>query len=238
MNTKAFAAAVAACNEAGGGKVIVPPGTWLAGPIHLRSNVNLHLESGAEIRFSTDFEDYLPVVFTRYEGIECYNYSPPIYANDCTNIAVTGSGKLNGQGQAWWTKKQKQKEAAQKLHEMTRGVPVKDRIFGRPDAFLRPSFIQFINCRDVLLEGVTVGSGPMWTIHPVYCENVIVRKVTLHTKGPNNDGVNPDSCKNVLIEYCNFDTSDDAIAVKSGRDEDGWRVGRPSENIVVRHCRF
>jgi polygalacturonase len=238
MSTKAFAAAIAACNEAGGGKVVVPAGTWLTGPIHLRSNVNLRLESGAEIRFSTDFDDYLPVVFTRYEGIECYNYSPPIYANNCTNIAITGSGKLDGQGRAWWTNKREQKRSAKELHEMTRGTPVKDRIFGSPDAFLRPSFIQFINCRNVLLEGVTVGSGPMWTIHPVYCENVIVRKVTLHTKGPNNDGVNPDSCRNVLIEYCNFDTNDDAVAIKSGRDEDGWRVGRPSENIVVRHCRF
>ncbi|MHC4624484.1 MAG: glycosyl hydrolase family 28 protein [Planctomycetota bacterium] len=238
LNTKAFAAAIADCAQTGGGRVVVPPGTWLSGPIHLKSNINLHLEKGAEIRFSTNFDDYLPVVLTRYEGIECYNYSPPIYANNCTNIALTGAGKLDGQGRAWWTRKAEQKRSAKKLHEMTRGTPVKDRIFGSPDAFLRPSFIQFINCRDVLLEGVTVSSGPMWTIHPVYCENVIVRKVTLHTKGPNNDGVNPDSCKNVLIEYCNFDTSDDAVAIKSGRDEDGWRVGRPSENIVVRHCRF
>jgi polygalacturonase len=238
MNTKAFADAVAACTAAGGGKVVVPRGTWLTGPIHLKSNVSLYLEKDAEIRFSTNFDDYLPVVFTRYEGIECYNYSPPIYANDCTNIAITGSGKLDGSGHAWWTNRGTQEKSAQKLHEMTRGVPVKDRVFGSTKAFLRPSFIQFMNCRNILVEGVTVGSGPMWTIHPVYCENVIVRKVTLHTKGPNNDGVNPDSCKNVLIEYCNFDTSDDAIAIKSGRDEDGWRVNRPSENVVVRHCRF
>ncbi|MHC4573107.1 MAG: glycosyl hydrolase family 28 protein [Planctomycetota bacterium] len=238
LNTRAFAAAVAACAKAGGGRVLVPPGTWLTGPIHFKSDVNLHLEKGAEIRFSADFDDYLPVVFTRYEGIECYNYSPPIYANNCTNIAVTGAGKLDGQGHAWWHLAKRQKDSTKRLYEMTRTIPVKDRIFGTLDAPLRPSFIQFVDCRNILVEGVTVGSGPMWTIHPVYCENVIVRKVTLRTEGPNNDGVNPDSCRNVLIEYCNFDTSDDAIAIKSGLNEDGWRVARPSENIVVRHCRF
>lgn len=239
MNTKAFAAAIAACAQAGGGRVLVPAGTWLTGPIHLKSNINLHLEKDAGIRFSANFEDYLPVVFTRYEGLECYNYSPLIYARDCTNVAVSGEGKLDGQGKPWWQAREKYKSGAQRLYNMASGaVPVKDRVFGTTDYFLRPSFIQFVNCKNVLVEGLTVGSGPMWIIHPVYCENVIVRNVTLINNGPNNDGIDPDSCRNVLIEYCNFDTNDDAVAIKSGRDADGWRVGRPCENIIVRHCRF
>ncbi|MHC4528233.1 MAG: glycosyl hydrolase family 28 protein, partial [Planctomycetota bacterium] len=238
MNTRAFAAAIAACAEAGGGKVVVPAGDWLTGPIHLKSNINLHLEKGAEIRFSTSFDDYLPVVLTRYEGTECYNYSPMIYANSCDNIAITGSGKLDGQGKAWWPLNARRKDAAKRLYEMTRGVPVKQRIFGSTETPLRPSFVQPINCRNVLIEGITVGSGPMWTIHPVYCENVIIRNITVITKGPNNDGVNPDSCRNVLIEYCKFDTADDAIGIKSGLNEDGWRVGRPCENVVIRNCKF
>jgi len=237
-NTNAFAAAIADCAEAGGGRVRVPAGTWLTGPIHLKSNVNLHLERDAVVRFSTNFEDYLPPVFTRYEGIECYNYSPLIYANGCTNIAITGPGRLDGQGKAWWRLRRKQDDVVRRLHDMTRGIAVTDRIFASEQAPLRPSFIQTVNCRNVLIEGVTVGSGPMWTIHPLYCENVIVRGVTFITRGPNNDGVDPDSSRNVLIENCNFDTSDDAIGIKSGRDEDGWRVGRPCENIVIRNCRF
>ena len=238
LNTQAFAAAIAACAKAGGGTVLVPPGTWLTGPIHLKSNVNLHIRKGAEVCFSTHFDDYLPVVFTRMEGIECYNYSPLVYASNCTNIAITGAGKLNGRGEAWWQWRQQERKAVMRLYEMTRGIPVKDRIFGTERAPLRPSFIQPINSSNVLIEGITVASGPMWTIHPVYCENVIVRKVNIITKGPNNDGINPDSCRNVLIEYCSFDTSDDAIGIKSGLNEDGWRVGRPCENIVIRHCRF
>ena len=237
-NTDAFAKAIDACAKAGGGRVLVPKGTWLTGPIHLKSNVNLHLQKDAVIRFSTDFDDYLPPVLTRYEGIECYNYSPLIYANGCTNIALTGRGKLDGQGKAWWKLTKKQDRSARRLYDMTKGVPVKDRIFATEDSPLRPSFVQMLNCNNVLIEGITVNSGPMWTIHPVYCQNLIVRGITLHTKGPNNDGVNPDSCKNVLIENCNFDTADDAIAIKSGKNEDGWRVNRPSENIVIRNCRF
>jgi len=238
LNTRSFADAIAACARAGGGRILVPAGTWLTGPIHLKSNINLHIEKDAEIRFSTNFKDYLPVVFTRYEGIECYNYSPPIYAKDCNNVAVTGPGKLDGQGRVWWLASNRQ-TAPKILNQLAyQAVPVKNRIFGSKSRFLRPSFIQFVNCKNVLIEGLTVGSGPMWTIHPLYCENVIVRNVTLVTRGHNNDGIDPDSCRNVLIEHCNFDTSDDAIAIKSGRDADGRRVGRPCENIIIRHCRF
>jgi len=237
-NTAAFKAAIDDCAKAGGGTVLVGAGTWLTGAIRLQSNVNLHIQKEAQVRFSADFGDYLPAVFTRYEGTECYNYSPLIYANGCTDIAITGSGTLDGNGKAWWQWRELHRDGPVKLYEMTKGMPVMDRVFADQIPGLRPSFIQPINCRNVFIEGVTVRSGPMWTIHPAYCENVIVRNVTLSTRGPNNDGINPDSCRNVLIEHCNFDTSDDAIAIKSGKNEDGWRVGRPCENVVIRHCRF
>jgi len=238
-NTKAFAAAIKACSEAGGGRVLVPQGTWLTGPIHLKSNVNLHLKEGAVIKFSTDFDDYLPVVLTRYEGMECYNYSSPIYTCDCHDVAITGAGFLDGQGQPWWQAREKYKSGADELYEMAaKGVPVKERIFASTERFVRPNFVEFVNCRNVLVEGITFGSGPMWTLHPLYCENVIVRNVKFVTRGPNGDGIDPDSCRNVLIENCEFDTSDDAIGIKSGKNEDGRRVGRPCENIVLRNCRF
>lgn len=237
MNTKAIASAIAACAKAGGGKVLMPAGVWLTGPIHLKSNINLHIAEGAEVRFSTNFDDYLPVVFTRWEGIECYNYSPLIYANNCTNIAITGTGKLNGQGEAWWNWRMWQKTQLSDLRDAQhKGIPVKDRIYGTEKGALRPPLIQPINCRNVLIEGITATRSPFWVIHPVYCENLIVRKVSVFSHGVNNDAVDLDSCKNVLIEHCFFAVGDDAIAIKSGRDEDAWRVGRASENIVIRHC--
>ena len=182
-NTDAFAKAIAAAVHAGGGRVVVPPGRWLTGPIHLESHVNLEVQAGAEILFSQQFADYLPPVFTRWEGMEVYNYSPLIYAHDCTDVAVTGGGKLDGQGSAWWPWKKKQQAAAKRLYEMVlAGTPVKDRVFGTEAAALRPSFIQTVGCKNVLIEGVTVTNGPMWTLHPVYSENVIIRGVNVVTE--------------------------------------------------------
>jgi polygalacturonase len=236
-NTEAFRQAVQACHEAGGGTVVIPAGAWLTGPIHLRSNVNLHLERDALVRFSTRFADYSPVVFTRWEGVECYNYSPLIYARDGENVAVSGEGVLDGQGQAWWHWKNLQQEAAKTLYDAeSKGVPVDKRVFGTEESALRPQFLQTINCRSVLVEGVTFVNGPMWTVHPVYCENVLVRGITVRTEGPNTDGLNPDSCRNALVEGCAFHTGDDCIAINSGMNEDGWRVNRPCENIVIRNC--
>lgn len=238
-NTLAFRRAIEDCHARGGGTVLVPAGTWLTGPIHLLSHVNLCLEQGALVRFSRQPADYLPAVFTRWEGIECYNYSPLIYARDCENIAISGQGTFDGQGEAWWHWKQLQHQAAKTLYDAeSDGVPVKERVYGTETAALRPQFLQSIGCRNVLIEGVTFLNGPMWTIHPVYCENVLVRQVTVKSVGPNTDGLNPDSCRNVLIEGCSFSTGDDCIAINSGMNEDGWRVGRPCENIVIRHCRM
>jgi polygalacturonase len=189
--------------------------------------------------FSTDFDAYLPVVLSRYEGIELYNYSPCIYANGCENIAITGGGILNGQGKAWWPWKSRCERSVKKMHEMAAAaVPVEKRIFGTAKDGIRPNFIVTINCTNVLMEGFTITNGPMWTIQPIYSENIIIRNVTFKTYGRNGDGIDPDSSRNMLIENCNFETDDDAIAIKSGRDSDGWRVNRPCENIIVRGCRF
>jgi len=239
INTKAFVEAITDCADAGGGKVIVPAGRWLTGPIHFKSNVNLHIEKDSEILFSTDPRDYLPVVLVRWEGIECYNYSPLIYARDCENIAITGEGRINGQGQAWWPMRERQDDAVKRLKDAGRnGRAVKKRVFGTEQDGLRPQLIQPINCRNVLIEGVTIANSPFWNTHLVYCENVIVRGVKFKNPeaGPNADGVDIESCRNVLIDNILADAGDDAICIKSGRDEDGRRVGRPCENIIVQNC--
>lgn len=238
--TKAFADAIAACHKAGGGKVIVPEGVFLTGPIHLKSGVNLHLARGATIRFHTDPRIYLPAVFTRYEGTELMNYSPFIYAFEQENIAITGEGTLDGQAAAgqWHSWKGKFRPAEERLMDMVRrGIPARERVFGEGD-FLRPNFIQPCRSRNVLIEGVRIVNSPMWVIHPLYCTNVIIRRVTVQTEGPNTDGCDPDSCTNVLIEDSHFSNGDDCIAIKSGRDLDGRRVNIPCQNVIVRNCTF
>ena len=236
-STAAIAEAIAACSKAGGGKVIVPAGRWLTGPIHLKSNIHLFLSEGSTLLFSQDFKDYLPVVFVRWAGHECYNFSPFIYARDCENIAITGPGKLDGQGQPWWTwVGDKEKEATQKIYNAEEnGIPVRDRVFGIEGYGLRPEFVSPISCTNVLFEGFTLVDGPFWSVNPVYCQNVIVRNLKIITRHANGDGVNANSCRNMLIEHCYFQTDDDAIAIKSGMNADGRRVNKPCENIVVRH---
>ncbi len=225
------------CNDNGGGVVIVPSGRWKSIPLKLKSNIELKLEKGCVIEFIDDLSAYLPVVFTRWEGMECYNYSPLIYANNCTNVAITGEGTFDGNGSFWWHWKKLQQRTANELcyAEFNR-VDVKNRVYGTEKDALRPSFIQTINCKSVLIEGVTLINSPQWNIHPVYCEDIIVRNVKVISEGPNTDGLNPDSCKNVLIENCFFSTGDDCIAINSGMNEDGWRVNRPCENIIIRNC--
>jgi polygalacturonase len=235
--TNAFRQAITKASAAGGGTVLVPAGRWLTGPIHLASNINLHVAQGATLLFSQDFDDYLPPVLTRWEGQELYGFSPLIYARDCHDVAVTGGGTLDGQGAAWWPWKKTQQESATKLYELVlSGVPTEQRVLANVGG-LRPSFIQTVGCKNVLVEGVTLTNGPFWTIHPVYSENVIVRRVRVQTTGPNNDGCDPDSSRNVLIEDSFFSTGDDCVVIKSGLNEDGWRVAKPSENIVVRRVR-
>ena len=180
----------------------------------------------------------MPVVYSRWEGIECMNYSPLVYAYEQENIAITGKGTLDGRAsdENWWRWKSTQGGDVKMLESYgDKGVPVAERVFGAGKQ-LRPNMIQPYKCRNVLIDGVTIKNSPMWHIHPVLSTNVIVRNVRVVGHGPNNDGCNPESCKDVLIENCSFDTGDDCIAIKSGRNNDGRRVNTPSENIVVKNC--
>ena len=244
--TVALAQAIDACAAAGGGRVVVPAGIFLTGAIHLKSNVELHLAATNSIlKFSTDPNAYLPAVFTRFEGIECYNYSPLIFALGQKNVAITGAGTLDGQADdstwlAWKGRKGggagTQTAARKRLDDMNnQNAPVAQRRFGNGD-FLRPDFIQFQRCENVLIAGVKIRRSPMWEIHPLLCTNVTVRGVDIFSHGANNDGCDPESCRDVLIEKCIFDTGDDCIAIKSGRNNDGRRVGIPSVNLVIRDC--
>jgi polygalacturonase len=252
--TDAFRKAIEACHAAGGGIVAVPADTFLTGAIHLLSNVNLHLMEGAVIKFSTDPEDYLPVVLTRSEGMELYNYSPLVYAFKQENIAITGKGVLDGQAskENWWTWRGREqfgwKEGMPsghdpgsfpRLFEMSEtGVPIEERIFG-DGAYLRPSFIQPYQCQNILIEDVTLINPPMWMLHPVLSENLTIRGVKLFSKGaPNGDGCDPECCRDVLIEECVFNTGDDCIAIKSGRNRQGFEAGIPTENVIIRRCTF
>ncbi len=245
-STAAIAAAIDDCAKKGGGHVVIPAGEFHTGAIRLKSNVDLHLEKGATLLFSTDPKAYLPVVFTRFEGIECYNYSPLIYAYGEKNVAVSGEGILDGQaddtnwlkwkGRKGGTNDQTQNVARKRLDGMNNDdVPVDQRRFGEGD-FLRPNFIQFNRCLNVMVEGVHIRRSPMWEIHPLLCTNVVVRGVDIFSHGANNDGCDPESCRDVLIEKCLFDTGDDCIAIKSGRNDDGRRVGLPSVNLIIRDC--
>jgi polygalacturonase len=243
--TGALTAAIEACHSSGGGRVIVPPGEFLTGPVCLLSNVNLHILAGATLRFSNDPAMYLPVVFTRWEGVELMNYAPLVYAFGQNNVAITGSGTLDGQADAthWWpwkaaTGAESQKpDRARLFQQAAEGVPPERRVYG-DGHYLRPPFIQTYRCRNVLIEGVTIRNSPFWVIHPVFSSNVIVRGVSIVSSGPNNDGCDPESSTDVLIEDTLFDTGDDCIAIKSGRNADGRRLAAPSERIIVRNCRM
>lgn len=242
--TDAIRKATAACYAAGGGRVVVPDGRFVTGAVRLESNVNLHLTDKATLAFTADHREY-PIVFTRWEGVELMNFSPFIYAYGAENVAITGRGTLDGQADAdhWWNWRLasqnnpgRDRAARNRLIEMqAKGVPVAQRVFGEAD-FLRPNFIQPYRSRNVLIDGVTVVNSPMWEIHPVLCESVTIRNVTVRSHGPNNDGCDPESCRNVLIEGCTFDTGDDCIALKSGRNDDGRRLNVPIENVVIRNC--
>ena len=238
----AISQAITAAAALGGGRVVVPAGSFVTGPIRLKSNVELHLEKNATLLFSTNTQLYLPAVFTRFEGIECYNYSPLVVAVGQTNLSITGEGTLDGQADASWltwkggkgTGPHTQTAARARLDKMNNDqVPVDQRRFGAGD-YLRPDFIQFQRCSQVLIEGVKIRHSPMWEIHPLLSTNVIVRGVDIFSHGANNDGCDPESSRDVLIEKCIFDTGDDCIAIKSGRNNDGRRVGVPSVNLIIR----
>ncbi|MFF1399975.1 glycoside hydrolase family 28 protein [Streptomyces sp. NPDC058287] len=238
-NTAALRAAVQAAHAAGGGRVVVPAGTWATGPIHLLSHVELHVAAGATLRFSTNPADYLPTVYSRWQGIELMNYSPLIYAHGQHDIAVTGSGTLDGQASkaTWWGwGSPGGSDFAALEAEANAGVPVEQRDGSK--YHLRPCFVEPYGCERVLIEGVTFKNSPFWHLHPTLCQDVTVRGITVDSDGPNTDGCDPESCDSVLIDDMSFNCGDDCIAIKAGRNTDGRRVNVPCQNIVVQNSTF
>lgn len=228
-------------SKSGGGRVIVPGGVWNTGAIHLRSRVELHLEEGAELRFSQNPREYLPPVLSQRAGIRIYNYSPFIYAFRCHDVAITGHGVFNGQGHAWWPWKFSQPGMKTILVDIPQQrIPLAQRVFGTRRDGVRPVFCQPIECERVLIEGVSFFNSPSWTIQPVACHNVTVRHVTVRNPpspfSHNTDGIDPDACRNVLIDHCDVSTGDDAICLKSGSGPDAWEDGKPCENVVISNC--
>ena len=252
-NQKAINKAIAACNKAGGGKVVVPAGKWNTGAITLKSNVNLVVNKDAELIFAFD-RDLYPLVYTRWEGLDIMNYQPCIYAIDCENIGLTGEGIVNGNGnnERWWYMKGNKHHGyhdgvdewqgtakvgtrAELLKMADNNVPAEKRIFGKGKG-LRPQLVNFVRCNNIIIEGVELLNSPFWVMHPLLCKNVTVRNVKVFNDGPNGDGCDPESCENVLIEGCTFNTGDDCIALKSGRNGDGRRADIPCKNIIIRKC--
>lgn len=252
--TEAIQAAIDHQAARGGGRVIVPSGRFVTGALTLKSGVELHLSApDAVLCFTTRInETHYPMVLCHWEGTPCYNYSPLIYALDAHDIALTGSGMLDGQAsaQAWWSwhhqtenawsrdGENPQEHARMALRDMNaNGVPIAQRRFG-DGHFLRPNFIQLLNCTRVRLSGFTLVRSPMWQVNPVKCQSVTIDGLTLQSYGPNNDGVDPESCDGVLIQHCRFATGDDCISLKSGRDRDGREANLPCRNVVIRHNVF
>ena len=239
-NSQAIAKAIDACNKAGGGRVVVPAGVWLTSAIHFKNNVNLYLEENAVLSFTDNPSDYLPAVMTSWEGMECYNYSPLLYAFECENIAVTGKGTLSPKMDLWkiWFKRpQPHLEALKQLYTMaSTDVPVDKRQMAVGENHLRPHLIHFNRCKNVMIDGFKIRESPFWTIHLYMCDGGIVRNLDVKAHGHNNDGVDLEMSRNFLIEDCSFDQGDDAVVIKAGRNRDAWRLNTPCENIVIRNC--
>ncbi|WP_434036514.1 glycoside hydrolase family 28 protein [Formosa sp. 4Alg 33] len=238
-NALAIASAISEAHKIGGGTVVIPEGEWITKKLHFKSNVNLHLSKGAVLLFSGEPEDYLPAVHTTWEGMECYNYSPLIYAYECKNIAITGEGQLEADMSTWekWFPRPKaHMNSLKHLYNLSaKNSLVEERQMVNDSANLRPQFIQFNRSEHILLEGVTIKNSPFWTIHPYLSKDVVIRNVNVYAHGHNNDGVDPEMSQNMLIEDCVFDQGDDAIAVKSGRNQDAWRLDTPTKNVVIRN---
>ena len=240
----------------GGGTIYFPAGVYLTATIHMKSNITLYVESGAVLRFSDRFEDYLPFVKIRWEGTVMNTLSPLIYAHDAENLTITGRGTLNGNGFKWWSWEKETRElikknggklpALNKLQRMweeaNEDLEISD--YYKPSLerrMFRPPFIQFYECNNVLIENVKIVNSPFWTINPAFCDNVTVHGVTIYNpskdpKGPNTDGINPSSCRNVRISDCFISVGDDCITIKSGRDADGRKYGKACENITITNC--
>ena len=240
MSTKAIQNAIDRMSKQGGGQVVIPAGCWMSGRIELKSNVDLHLSDGAELHFSGDIRDYLPVVFTRDEGIEIMSLGAFIYANGAENIALTGKGRIVGPSTECEIFRINRAKALDIEKIVTPEMPVEMRVFDGKhhggEVFL-PKSVAPIRCKNVLIEGITIERSLYWNVVPQYCENVIIRGVTVNSYGHGRtDGIDIESSKNVLVEYCSLDCQDDCYTMKSGRNGDGLRVNIPTENVVVRNC--
>jgi len=245
-NTESIAAAIKSCANSGGGTVYIPAGTYLTGPIHLVSNLTIHIDSGALLLFKDDFAAYPPVK-TRWSGYECYGFSPLLYGRGLTNVTIRGAGHIDGQGRAWWEVNRILRKGEDYEHPQTRKIAEWNRDFTEPQntnlvewpsQFLRPPLLQLVNCDQVTLDGITLENSPFWNTHFVYCNNVTVHNVKFKNPSdtPNGDGLDIDSCSNVRVSDCHFDVGDDCLVFKSGINEDGRRVGKPTENVTVTNC--
>lgn len=240
-NKKAFDKAMALCKKNNGGTIIVSKGIYkINGPIHFVSNVNLKIEKGAKIKFSDNPKDYLPMVLTSWEGTMLYNYSPLIYANNCSNIVISGEGTIDGEGgKIWKTFKAKENAGKERSREMNHNnTPIVERKFGE-GYFLRPQMIQFLNCKNILVENIRIENSPFWCLHLLKSESITIRGISYKSLNHNNDGIDPEYAKDVLIENVNFNNGDDNVAIKAGRDHEGRsNTATPSENIIVRNSNF
>ncbi|MHC4874689.1 MAG: glycoside hydrolase family 28 protein [Planctomycetota bacterium] len=233
----AVKAAIEKAAQSGGGRVIVPAGYWRCnGPIHLQSGIEIHFSEGAFVKFGTDPSLYLPNVYSRWEGVNLYNYSPVIYGYRLSDVAITGKGIIDGGAEIWSSFRAEQgpdKEIQRSAAE--EGVPVSERQFGEGH-YLRPSMLHLLECEKVLIQDVTLTNSSFWMIHPVYCKHVTLQNTTCDSMFINNDGCDIDSCSEVLIDSCTFRNGDDGIAMKAGRDKDAWDTGIATRNVVVRNC--
>src|SRR5574344_36798 len=238
-NTLAFAKAMEACSKAGGGRVVVPAGEWLSGPVHFRSNCELCLSEGAKMLFEDSPELYLPAVRSSWEGTECMNYSPLIYGDECENVAISGPGTVESKMDFWrtWFKRSDQHvQATRQLYAMcSTGVPIEYRHM-EDSAHMRPQLIQFNRCKNVQLAGVHIRQSPFWTVHLYLCKDVWVHDLDEMALGQNNDGIDIEMTQHALVENCSFNQGDDAVVIKSGRNQDAWRLNTPTQDVVVRNC--
>lgn len=253
-NTEIINNTINRLNKAGGGTLFFPSGDYLTASIHMKSNITLELEVEATLRFSDNFDDYMPFVEMRHEGVMMKSFQPLIYATDAENITIKGEGKLDGQGKAWWKEffrvlidlRDNGKRDINKYQPLFEQANDMKTLYAETNVdwhstldrrFLRPPFIQLLRCRNVRIEGITIVNSPFWTVNPNFCDNVTVKGVTINNvPSPNTDGINPESCSNVHISDCHISVGDDCITIKSGRDLQARKIGRPCENITITNC--
>ena len=229
----------------GGGTLFFPGGTFLTGPIIMKSNITLYIDAGATIKFSDDFDDYLPMVASRWEDVRVKNFKSQIYAYQCENIAIKGGGHFDGQGKKWWdfmrtagSKQQPESKWQEIFKKENSELLAKNPYISSKNNFLRPPMVTTYECKNVLIEGVSFSNPPFWTIMPAFSDNITVTGITVEnpSNSPNTDGIDPSSCRNVHITNSHFSVGDDCIVIKSGRDEDGREAAKPTENITITNC--